>query len=329
MSAAVAHPSCVRCAFALDSRDLRCPICGLATPAARGNAPQAVGARVARCDECGAAVVWSAEDRSARCAFCSAATHVEDASTSVDMPEDVLRFAVTPEMARAAVRRWMGKGFLRPFGFASRARIEHLQPLWWAGWLIHTRTFVTWTADSDHGARRAGVAPHTGQAHLAIGPVILSASQGLPREMANLLVPLYDLSLRATTDELAARTAGPPDAQLELFETDRAALRATCVETIRVLAQQMLQNGVVPGTRHKRIRVEPIVETLSTRRLALPVYLLSYRFRDRVYRVVVHGQRVNTLHGEAPQSAIKIVVGVLLAIVVSILLLLLLALLGP
>ncbi|MFP2928445.1 hypothetical protein ACLESO_25265 [Pyxidicoccus sp. 3LG] len=50
MSAAVAGAPCQRCASALEADDLRCPICGLATPPPAHGAAEHEQARVVRCE---------------------------------------------------------------------------------------------------------------------------------------------------------------------------------------------------------------------------------------------------------------------------------------
>jgi hypothetical protein len=60
---------------------------------------------------------------------------------------------------------------------------------------------------------------------------------------------------------------------------------------------------------------------LETRRCAFPSYVLAYRYRGRLYRVVISGQDAARLLGSAPVSVAKIlglIFGGLLAISVLI-----------
>jgi len=82
----------------------------------------------------------------------------------------------------------------------------------------------------------------------------------------------------------------------------------------------------IPGKRFRNIRVSCLVERLTTDRVALPAWVLSYRYRDRPYRAIVHGQRPEVVFGDSPIDWGKVarVVGLALlvaAIVVAIVLL--------
>jgi hypothetical protein len=60
-----------------------------------------------------------------------------------------------------------------------------------------------------------------------------------------------------------------------------------------------------------------LLRGLVTRRVALPTYVLAYRYQGRAYRALVHGQDARCVMGVAPLSVRKIVlvVGIALLIV--------------
>ena len=62
---------------------------------------------------------------------------------------------------------------------------------------------------------------------------------------------------------------------------------------------------------------------MHTRRVAVPTYVLAYRYRSRLYRVLVHGQRAELVLGKAPVSPFKVAL-VALAVAAALALLLLL-----
>ena len=82
----------------------------------------------------------------------------------------------------------------------------------------------------------------------------------------------------------------------------------------------------IPGRRFRNIRVSCLVEQLSTDRVALPAWVVSYRYRDRPYRAVVHGQRPEVVFGDSPidwGKVLRLVLAVLaLAAVIAALVLL-------
>ena len=56
----------------------------------------------------------------------------------------------------------------------------------------------------------------------------------------------------------------------------------------------------IPGRRFRNVRVACLLERLTTDRVALPAWVLVYRFRGTAYRAIVHGQRPHVVIGRAP-----------------------------
>jgi hypothetical protein len=74
---------------------------------------------------------------------------------------------------------------------------------------------------------------------------------------------------------------------------------ARAVAGRRVAAARLRKRG------WRNLHVELLLRDLTTRRLALPAYIVAYRYRGRVYRALVGGQR-GTVIGRAPLSAARI-----------------------
>lgn len=88
------------------------------------------------------------------------------------------------------------------------------------------------------------------------------------------------------------------------------------LEAVERLAIERLQQGVIPGSRFRNIHVAVALFSLRTQRLALPVYVLAYRYRDKPYRVLVHGQDVQVVLGEAPISPLRVAAVILATLLV-------------
>ncbi|NMO20578.1 zinc ribbon domain-containing protein [Pyxidicoccus fallax] len=308
---------CRRCASALEAEDLRCPICGLMTPPRAHGTVERETAKVVRCENCGASVEYSVEAKAPRCDYCGSVTRVETTVDPVEQAQAYLPFTVDPEAARAALMGFLGKGgFFRPSGLAREASVESMRPLWWPAWSFRAGVDVSWTADSDAGARRSDWAPHAGRTRFDFDDIIVPASRGLKVKECEALAPHY----RRDTEEREPR--GPEGANIERFEATRSGARRTVLETVERLSRERLQQGVIPGRRFRNVHVAVALSSLYTTRLALPVYVLAYRYRDKAYRVLVHGQEAGAVFGEAPISKWRVaavVAGVLLLVLVALL----------
>lgn len=310
---ALAAVGCARCDGALEQGDLRCPLCGLAVSGTEGPRALKVQARVARCDTCGASVAYSVEARAPQCAFCTSVMHVETMTDPVEQAEALVPFAVDPAAARAALGEFLGRRrFFQPSDLAARAAVDSLQALWWPAWGFSAGARVSWTADSDAGSRRSDWAPHAGQAELTFEDVLVSASRGLSDKECTGLAGAYRLGTAQ------AQPQGPEDAQVERFDVTRSGARRQIQAAVEREAEARLRGEHIPGRRFRHVHVAVVLASLRTRRYALPAYVLAYRYRDKAYRVVVHGQDAAVVLGETPVSWAKVMAvvgGVLLVLV--------------
>ena len=304
-----AAPECVRCATPLESGDLRCSICGLAAPDLTAARPAGPVAQVLRCTECGAAISYVAEVGAPRCAFCASVMRIEQPVDPVDQADWFVPFQVMPHEAHQLLRGWLATlGFFRPSDLVSAASIESQKPIWWAAWIVNANALVSWTADSDAGRRRSAWAPHSGQTMLDFQNLLISASRGLTLDEAFRLTPSVNLSLAAREPR------GPGGVVIERFDAQRSAARRIIASAIESTAAARLQQGYIPGRSFRKVHVAVLLHDFSTRRVVLPVYVLAYRYRGKLYRTVVHGQDGRCTFGDAPYSVGKIVMVVALAL---------------
>lgn len=299
---------CARCQAQLEEGDLRCPVCGLATPesAAVPSAPR----QILRCTECNAAVAYSVQHQNPACGFCGAVMRVEEPVDPVERPEARVPMAVSREVAKDSLRGWLSKrGFFAPSELASASTIDAIHPLWWAAWVCDVDATVSWTADSNAGSKRSDWAPHAGRERRSWKNLLVSASRGLSLDETFKLASHYRLEPLEAVPEGAA--------EVEQFDVQRSAARKTVASAIEAQATAEVQQGSIPGSRFRKVRAHPMMVGLTTRRLALPAWVVTYRFGGRPYRAVVHGQNAGVVIGSSPISYLKVaavVAGVIAAL---------------
>jgi hypothetical protein len=294
--------ACARCETALEDGDLRCAICAFPVPGeARGDGPRY--AQVLRCCGCGAAVAFSAEARAPRCGFCGATMAIEQPVDPIESARLRLPFTVDRRVAEAALRGWLSaRGWFAPPALSSEAVLESLTPLSWAAWLVNADALVTWTADSDAGARRSSWAPHSGEVSLAFHDIVVPASRGLRAAECRKLIPYYDLRRPvpvdgARVDDGDGEGAGP--LSIESFDAQRSAARRYVQDRIEAAAKVRVEPHI-PGGRFRNVHVACLLERQTTDRIALPVWVLAYRYRGEPYRALVHGQHPDIVVGRSP-----------------------------
>lgn len=306
--------ACNRCKTPLEDGDLRCAVCACVRAADDVPVLSETRASIVRCTECGAAVAFVAEAGAPKCGFCGALTKVEQPVDPIEVAELCLPVGIDRELASQALRTWLGKrGWFAPGDLAGAAALESMQLLHWSAWVVDAQALVSWAADSDHGSQSSAWAPHAGQVSMSFGGTVVPASRGLTWGECAMLTPYYDLSTAYAVG------AQPVQGTVEAFDAQRSAARKTVLASIEATAAARLQQGTIPGRKFRKVKVGVMLESLSTRRVVLPVWILAYRYGDKPYRALVHGQR-GVVTGEAPISTWKvlIVIAIIAAVILAI-----------
>ena len=294
---------CGRCDSPLEIEDLRCPICNQAAPlTAPKDAPEAA-VEVMRCDSCGASVTYSVRELAPSCVFCGSVTRLEIPKDPLEQTGFFLPMTVNRDEAVAAYTSWLrGLGWFRPANLGSESRLESLTPLWWVGWIFSADATVSWAADSDYGARKADWAPHAGQVELEFYQIVASASRGLSAEETDYLTDTYDL------DSAGRQPVSDGGATIvEQFDVPRSTARQRVATMLERLARKRLEGTHIPGSRFRNVHTSILLRRLVTRRYAFPSYVLAYRYRGKLYRIVISGQDSTRILGTAPYAVAKIV----------------------
>ena len=294
---------CDRCNSPLEIEDLRCPICNRAAPLTAPKDVPETAVEVMRCDGCGAAVTYSVPELAPSCVFCGSVTHLEVPEDPLEQTQFFLPLTVDRDDVVAAYKRWLnGLGWFRPANLGSASSLESLTPLWWVGWVFTADATVSWTADSDFGAGRADWAPHAGQVELECDDIVVPASRGLSAEETDHLTDSYDLDSAG-----GEPMSGGGATIVEQFDVPRSTARQRVASRLNRLARTRLVNGHIPGNRFRNVHTSILLRRLVTRRYAFPSYVLAYRYRGQLYRIVISGQDGTRILGKAPYAVAKIV----------------------
>jgi hypothetical protein len=145
--------------------------------------------------------------------------------------------------------------------------------------------------------------------HLRFDRIVVPASRGLDERECEQLAPFYDLDVTVS-----------PSGPVESFDLQRSSARARVQAAIEDRARTAVE-AEIPGHRYRNVRVACLIENLTTERVALPAWVLAYRFRGRLYRALVHGQRPEIVVGRSPLDWTKIamIIAVVAAIALAIL----------
>lgn len=293
---------CSACGTPLEKGDLRCAICGKAAPVRRKNVVATEVVKILRCTGCGAAVAYDPKKQAPSCSFCDSVVEIETLDDPMEQTGGYLKFTVTPEEAKAQLQRWLSSlGWFRPSDLSTTARVQELKPLWWVAWVFDADALVSWAADSNHGGRRSVWAPHAGTTEMVFDDILASASKGLSAAEVGVLTSGYDLATARPDPQ------GAENATIEQFDVQRSQARKEVAQALKEIARRRVQQSEIPGTKFRKLQVSLVLQNLVTRRLSFPAYVMAYRYKGQLYRLVISGQDKSLLSGNAPYSQAKII----------------------
>lgn len=351
-SAAYPCPNCgADTKFKPGSDALACEHCGHVAPIAAASAPivehafdqalarmpRTVGAlapsgREVMCKGCGARTTTT--QQASRCPFCDATMVVEVTTDEpVITPESVLPFHVERAAADGEFVRWLRGRWFAPFGMVKRAKRDGLDGVYLPYWTYDSATTTRYTGErGEHywdtetyrdssgntqtrSVRKTRWWPASGSVDVSFDDVLVCATPSLPHKVIDKLEPwdLHDLRpfdgkyLAGFIAEHARieLTAGFPLAEAKM----KPVIRSAICDDIGGDEQRVSSMDI----RHDKV---------TFKHLLLPLWMSSFRYGDKVYRVIVNA-RTGEVAGERPWSALKIAmfIVVIAAVVIGIILL--------
>lgn len=333
--------------FHIGQQELKCPFCGYqrnvvvaedATVAeqdframlARLAEQRAAGAasttelNEVRCAACGSVVVFHGTLTSTDCAFCASPVQRDDVHRAEDrVPVDgVLPFQVDLGKAKANLAAWVKGLWFAPNDFKRRGVKGEFSGVYLPFWTFDSHTFTTYRGErgehywvtvgsgkNKRRVRRTRWYPASGSFNRFFDDVLVHAVVGLPSKLLRKLEPWPLSSVMPFNQQvIAGFFARTYDQELdEGFVVARqridAALHADICQRI---------GGDEQRVHYQQSTYDPI----TYKHLLLPVWLLAYRYKQKIYRVVVNAG-TGEVQGERPWSWIKILLLVLVILVVG------------
>jgi Zn finger protein HypA/HybF involved in hydrogenase expression len=349
-AAAPSGTLCKACGTPVESLDKFCPACGTANPsyalptaAAEAKPGPAALSKYFRCQQCGAEVGTDPNQRSYVCPFCDSTFVIEfsPGETGRQPPEFVIGFALTPERAQDAFRKWLRQNsWFRPGDLAAASVADKMKGIYLPFWSFTMLAQSQWQAQiGEHWYRTETYTetdskgnivtrtrqvqetewwPLTGRHHSYYSGYLVSGSRGLAQDQALRIQPFNLPALKRYDSYFLAGWLA------EEYSVGRDEALTICQEEFQRWEQRNVA-GFLPGDTHSGLALQTNFSKISSDLCLLPIYILSYRYQDKVYRFLLNGQ-TGKMAGDKPLSAARItaaiVVGIILLLVLMLVILL-------
>ncbi|HEY2883057.1 MAG TPA: zinc ribbon domain-containing protein [Pirellulales bacterium] len=331
--------TCANCGSPVDVGDKFCHVCRAPQPAAQNGAEAsateqtAPATRSIECKNCGAKINVPADQRSVTCPFCDSNYVVEiaaDQKSDRQPPEFVIGFAVTPPQALEKFRAWLSEGGMFRPGDLSTAKIEEkLRGVYLPFWSFSMLAQSQWSAKiGEHWYRtetytteeNGQTVTHTrtvtetewwdlaGQHQNYYSGYLVSGSRGLPQNYAEKIKPYRLENLKRYQPYFLAGWLS------EEYSVERDAALDLSQQEFQRWEQQNIEN-FLPGDTHSQVAVDCQFSDVNSDLILLPVYLLSYRYGDKLFRFLLNGQ-TGKVAGDKPLSGMRIGVAVAIGLVI-------------
>ncbi|MBK8366817.1 MAG: hypothetical protein IPL10_05195 [Bacteroidetes bacterium] len=272
-----------------------------------------------KCTNCAASTTLKPNVTSSNCPYCDTPLVVQNASTSsIIKPSHLLPFKIDRKKSTELFINWAGGLWFAPSKIKDYAQhsAEKLNGIYMPYWTYDTNTvssytgmrgtyyYVTETYTDSQGksqtrqVRKTSWFPASGTVYNDFDDVLVVSSKSLPEKLANELEP-WDLhELTAYNDNyLSGFVTESYQVNLkEGFEKAKDRMQDKIYSTVR---------ADIGGDEQQVTSVNSIYNDITFKHILLPVWLSSYKYKDKVYRFLVNA-RTGEVQGERPYSAIKI-----------------------
>jgi len=282
-----------------------------------------------KCNGCGAETAFDEHQQSGACPFCDAALAVKQAHTKKTIkPKGLLPFDIERTEARNNFKAWLQKLWFAPTALKKQVtqhdRFKGVYlPFWTYDCDTHSRYtgqrgtyyYVTVNGRDKDGRptsrqeRRTRWSMTSGSVGCAFDDILVPATKSLPNDKLTALAP-WDLH----------KLVDYKDEYLSGFiaETYQVDLKQG-YQTAKIEMDDRIRDRIkrdIGGDQQRILSVSTRYHSATFKHILLPVWASSYRYRDKLYQVLVNA-RTGEVQAQRPWSWIKIAATVVTVLAIA------------
>lgn len=272
-----------------------------------------------KCENCGSSVETNGNDLAVKCPYCSTPLVVQSQTSSFS-PDFIIPFKFDKNQAGEMFRNGVKKKFFLPNAFKKKPPIDKIESFYFPAFSFDEDTFTNYSGKlaSDRTERTADGKVVTTTTYRTISGtktmnhenVFVETSSNLTQEELNFILPYGTRQLYKYDDRFVMGYS------MEKISTSLE----ECKNSADKIVDQEIRNSILSGYSYDRV----VFLNTSTQRSnikyaygALPVYRLTYKYKNKEYKTLLNGQ-TGKVGGGLPKSKVKITLTVLLILLLII-----------
>lgn len=321
---------------------LSCPYCGYETEIAvpekeedkvaqemdfakaeeRGNFDWGAEKKTVICKACAAETVYDALQIADSCPYCGSNQVMEASSVNTLAPNGVCTFEVTDKQAGEHFHKWIKGRWFTPRAAKKSAKPDAFQGVYMPYWTFDTKTSSRYSAkygiDYTETDKDGNTTTHTtwystsGFYQDFIDDHLVSATTRYDRNMMKEIEPFNVLNNKSYKPEYIAGflserySIGLSDGWKQAQKEIHQYLDAQITKKIRRDHNADSVSSLHFSTTH---------DDITYKYLMLPIWLSSFRYKEKIYRFMVNGQ-TGQVGGDAPISPLRVALAVFVSLIV-------------
>ncbi len=280
------------------------------------------GTKVIHCQNCGAVMTVSDDDISLLCPYCKTSHVLQTEEIGGIKPNALYPFTVSQDNAVLGAKKWAKSKFFAPGAFKKNLNAKNLKGIYYPCWTFDSNTFTRYSGRV--GYRRTRVVKTKNGMRTETYIVWRSIS-------GEISIGFDDVSIIASSEATDRKYMGKimnyPLPQIKVYEKKYLAgfyanhydkdIKQSWTEAQAVMTDD-IKRAIIK--RHAADVVDYInTDTnyfgVTYKYVLLPVWTLTYPYKEKQYRVYVNGS-TGKVTGQSPVSALKVlgVVGIVLSL---------------
>ncbi|MGB1216745.1 MAG: hypothetical protein ACPG5P_02655 [Saprospiraceae bacterium] len=294
------------------------------------NAPREIvetlSKKVFDCQSCGSKFAVESDKIKVRCGFCgSDSVNLEAYDHQYIKPAGIVPFKVAQAKAESQFKKWIKRGWFHPNKLKRMAIIEDLHGIYIPFWTYDAQTYSQWHGQAgfhyyetertyvngkweSRQVQRTRWESRSGSLDHFFDDVLISGSHGLNQQSIQRVYP-YRLEEVVNYDP---KLMLGWESEIYDVEVDEGYEMADRVMDQRLRGMCSSQLG---GDTQRGLKVDTEKRYKTFKHIVLPLWISSYRYRNKVYHFTVNGQ-TGKVAGKKPISPFKVAFVVAMVILV-------------